>query len=523
MNKIRDERCGIVSRFVSEQHSYAFFESIGSFFVSIFIVFSCLIRFFSSNIYYIDDMTRTVSGSGWDIVGRPLSSLTMQVLSGGRFVQDLSPLTQVLGVIFVTLAAYLLSLSFLKGGEINLLRILFILVIALNPYMLEIYAYKYDSLPYPMGVFFAALAYLVLFDHFLVSCVRQGLSDAITLAVSALLLCVATLFYQPAITVFLAAGSFRLCVLGITESLSIKHLKLTASFLLTVFASLATAKFAKDILLNQGDWAVGQSQFTLSQAHINLYSNTLKAWGFFVNDWFATLNSLSLFVTLILCNVVLMVLTYTYKTTKGRGLSGRQFGQYLFSALCFMAGSSLGLFGLSALLDNPHTKPRTFLSLGVTLAILLILPYSLGLCRNQYSRRLLVMIGSIGAFSVITFAVIWGNAMAAQNVYQNAIIWQLAQDIYSFEKDEAKVEFENSVGFSPLISKTTLEQYPLLKRLLARHPSRNWDHGYIGMRVKTGLSLTSTEGCSRDNLPMLVDRLSYSIRDCDSRLLVSFK
>lgn len=469
-------------------------------------------------------MTRTVSGSGWDIVGRPLSSLTMQLLSGGRFLQDLSPVTQALGAIIITLAAYILSLSFFKEGSIKLLRILFILIIALNPYMLEMYSYRYDSLPYAIGFFLAALAHLTLFDFVFSPQSNEKLPAVLSLAcAAALCLCVGTLFYQPILTVFLVAGAFKLFILAISEPLSVKLKKLSIAFLSTIGSSLLTAKIFNDLLINSGDWAAGQGQFTLSKIVTNLYMNTLKAWKIFQADWATPQNIFFLFAVMTLLNILVMVVAYIYITVKTNGISRSQLGQYLFSTLWLVTGCCLGLYGLTAILDKPHMKPRTFIALGVTLAIPLLLPYTLGLAKNLYIKKYLTIVGFTGALSVVIFALIWGNAIAAQNLYQNAVIWQLAQDIYSSEKVEAKVAFENTIGFSPLISKTTLEKYPLLQRLLGRHPSSKWAFGYIGLRSKTGLSLTAADNCSRGDKSLLVDRISYTIRDCNSELLVSFK
>lgn len=509
------------TRFLSLHEAYGTLkESIWCLCLSVVIVQVCLMRLYFSNIYFLDDIPRAFSGGGWNIACRPLSTFIMQVLSGGSFIQDLSPVTQIAGSFLVILSAYLLSLSFLRKEISKYFRIIFIIIIALNPYMLEIYSFRYDSLPYSMGFFFAVSAYFILFE--LAGYIKNRLSSILNFIIAAISLCVGALFYQPVISLFIVAGSFKLFILGISDQLSAKHGKVTILFLSCIVLSLIVAKYFQILLIADSTWFKDQTQFTPIHLFSNLYFNTLKAWNVFMSDWFSKPNIFSLFLTICLINTVLIALSFMYTTVKkNRGLSKGLFARYLYLFFWFLAGCSLGLYGLIAILDNAHMRPRTFISAGAALAILLYLPYSFGLRTSIYRTFSLTVISSLGLLSVLTFALIWGNAIAAQSIYQNAVEYQLSQDIYSLRKDQGKISFMNGVGLSPAISKNLLKRYPLIERLIASTGKGYWQFKRI--RLAIGLPIVAADACQHELQPLLIDRLDYSIRDCDSRLTITFK
>lgn len=97
-----------------------------------------MVRFLSSNIYYIDDMLRAEWGYGWNTSGRPFATWLYQLLFLSRFIIDFSPLSQVIALASIAFSAYLLSIRLLSEGRGVLLRTAFIVLIALNPYLLQI-------------------------------------------------------------------------------------------------------------------------------------------------------------------------------------------------------------------------------------------------------------------------------------------------------------------------------------------------------------------------------------------------
>ncbi|WP_171998413.1 glucosyltransferase domain-containing protein [Cronobacter sp. JZ38] len=159
--------------------------------ISLIVALLYVYPFATADIYYADDIVRTLSGGfGWTELGRPLSNLIFYIIgfSSGRIV-DISPLPQIASVILLTMSAWYYSSS--VYGKVSLAGVVFSSPLLLNPFFLQNLAYKYDSITMAAGVFLTTMAF-VIHNYNIRSHVLSG-----ALLVASLCL------YQPVVNVFI--------------------------------------------------------------------------------------------------------------------------------------------------------------------------------------------------------------------------------------------------------------------------------------------------------------------------------
>ncbi|HFS5791007.1 TPA: glucosyltransferase domain-containing protein [Citrobacter werkmanii] len=97
-----------------------------------------------TNSYYIDDMTKSLTGMGWDHDGRLLATKLMQYISPGPDVVDVYPFGQMLASFLISLSAYIV-LSSLTGRNDKTIFLASALFLG-SPFLLENLSYRFDAL-----------------------------------------------------------------------------------------------------------------------------------------------------------------------------------------------------------------------------------------------------------------------------------------------------------------------------------------------------------------------------------------
>lgn len=123
------------------------------------IAISAIVR---ADFLYLDDLGRTLYGyRGWENFSRFSSNILSGILNGGRLLSDISPLTQLLAAVIMGLAASILAYTFSDGGETKPGALFAVIPLALNPYFLECFSYKFDSPFMAVSVLASVLPFLV--------------------------------------------------------------------------------------------------------------------------------------------------------------------------------------------------------------------------------------------------------------------------------------------------------------------------------------------------------------------------
>lgn len=172
-------------------------KNINIFMASMVGVF--IIPFIISNIFYVDDIYRSISGKGgWTGLGRPLAdAVFFPFRPEFGMTVDIAPLTQIIAAICLFFSWRLCSNNLLIKND--LARILATLPVAASPFFVQNLAYRFDSMSMSIAVLMVCLSY-----NFITKFNKTGLAVAIIFAVSSLCL------YQSAINILIGLSAVHL-------------------------------------------------------------------------------------------------------------------------------------------------------------------------------------------------------------------------------------------------------------------------------------------------------------------------
>jgi hypothetical protein len=101
-----------------------------------------------ANFYYIDDMGRAIAGyRQFNFFGRYIPYVLSTVLHADSYLTDVSPLPQLLAVVFLAIAAVIVLYVVTGRKEFTAIEYMATIPLCLSPYFLECLSYKYDA-PY---------------------------------------------------------------------------------------------------------------------------------------------------------------------------------------------------------------------------------------------------------------------------------------------------------------------------------------------------------------------------------------
>ncbi|WP_197018224.1 glucosyltransferase domain-containing protein [Treponema sp. C6A8] len=118
-----------------------------------------------ANYDFFDDMKRIISGhKSWVGASRYVSEICSVFLHTNFYLNDISPLSQIIALAICALTAYILC-YILTGGKITYLTLAASSLFALCPYYIENMSFKFDSPYMAMAVLFAVLPFLFKENH----------------------------------------------------------------------------------------------------------------------------------------------------------------------------------------------------------------------------------------------------------------------------------------------------------------------------------------------------------------------
>jgi len=154
-----------------------------------------------AGVSFVDDNGRAVDGYAWTRdFGRVTATLVSYVFQASKVLMDISPLSQIVALLIVSLASVLLIRVFLQKKDIGWKGILSATFVGSTPFILHCWLYKFDALTMAVGVLFAVLP--LLFWDKITS--KNGSKDNLkTFAIVTTLLTLCWTSYQSATGVFL--------------------------------------------------------------------------------------------------------------------------------------------------------------------------------------------------------------------------------------------------------------------------------------------------------------------------------
>lgn len=139
-----------------------FFKHLLILFLIIFVSYFAIIR---ADYDFFDDMKRIISGhKSWVGASRYVSEALSVFLHTNFYLNDISPLSQIIAMLVLAFSAYVLAYS-ASDGKITILILIASVLFAICPFYIENISFKFDSPYMALAIFFAILPFLFKNDE----------------------------------------------------------------------------------------------------------------------------------------------------------------------------------------------------------------------------------------------------------------------------------------------------------------------------------------------------------------------
>lgn len=408
-----------------------------------------------ANRYYNDDLVRTLLGNyGWNNNGRHLANLLMRVLQfGAARAVDIAPLPQFGAVVVLAWIGLLAARRFRICSP--LLAVLLVFPLGAQPFFLENLSYRYDALGMALSMLFALLPVLSFVQD------RRGWW------LGALSLLASLSFYQPAFNVFLIFCLVELAVLQ-TEQTSPSDLARTLLFR-ALQASVVLAVYKIGITPSLKDWTLEHSESIHGMGQLSLpWQHALEFLQFTVQG-FPQRWSLLFAPFAVVAALVPMMSAVKYAIADRHRRPGWQTTILLLAAVLGPPLALICAAGPMLLLVQPVFVPRVMLGIGALLSGALIVVYA---AARQWPVALRWQCGNAGvwALGMVVCASTYGNALSAQQHYEDRIASELADDMTSLRgvAQDSYYLLDGSAGFAVETARV-VAQFPLMDDLVSRY------------------------------------------------------
>lgn len=503
---------------------------VGVVFLGSLLALSALLR---ANVYYIDDIGRSFRGYGWSESGRPLASWLMGVLSGESFLLDLSPLSQIMAVFFMSASAYILVRR-IWGVTNDLVTLFACFLITLNPYLLQVYSYRYDSLPYSLGVLCAVMALLTIRDP------ADGWIPASKPLISGALLILCSLcLYQPTTGFFFVGGAELLLTTdGAAPDAFKPSVSILTSLALITAIALAIYKPLAMLFVARTGYIGEHSATSLSKIYSNIIANTTAYFDLIARHWFTHGYKFGILFGLIAFAAGARLVSEWFSFSGPSETPTNHRDPRRLPVLAIKTGALAflvvgGTLSLQLILDKPVLLPRTFIAFGAVLAALSVYGLSPAWKKGGQEVRTTPVTAIAAALPIFWLAALclaYGNGAAMQERHNAGIVSQMAQDVFvqTGSKKVPLVRFIGSPARAPQITEKLLPAYPLLDAIIMSYPRDDWYWGYeyvrmFGLRVDADKSIARCPLETLSGAPTVVERRFYEMKAAGDCILIRFK
>lgn len=350
-----------------------------------------------AGIHYRDDLDRSITGYyGWRGLGRPFADILTRFFSAsGHYNLDLFPYTMIASCIFLGASSLALSKHLIKSYVPNANMLAALLIF--NPFILQNIAYRYDSLGMSIAFFLAVMAYTY-----------KNRNLTIEIAVKLIAGVTSLTLYQPCANIFIGLLAVDVIIIAIKG-----HTKTKESVLFLFKKAILFVLFYFIYMLFFSPKHNTRSDLIhLDERGIEHLTGTLVSLKALVSSYFHHPVYIY-FATPILISFVFMLITY--RTHPRNIVSFVLYG--VLSFLIFI----ISLMGPTVLLQDAPVLPRTLVSFSVILVITAI--------PVMYFSPRLKYIALLPVIASLAFSAQLGNAMKAQQEYEDFVFNMIAQDI----------------------------------------------------------------------------------------------
>lgn len=469
-----------------------------------FIIF-CLIygisflAIFRANFYYIDDLGRAYSGyQDWGYFSRHVSNFLSSIFHTSSYLTDISPLTQIIAILFLALASCIVIDLFSNNKKVTFWKIMAVLPVGLSPYFLESISYKYDS-PY------MALSILSVIIPFMF--LKRSLKlFSLASFIGALVMCMT---YQAASGIFLVL-ILMTALMWWNDNVPMK--KIVKFTIVSLISYLLGIIIFKLFIMAPADSYANNSILPLSDIILGSLSNLKSFYNNLIHDFRKIWLILIAFIT------VSYIYLVTIRSKKNKILS------FVISTL-IVTLSYLAIFGFYIFLETPLLAPRAMSAVGVLIAILAIQ------CCNLDRTIITKLACACLSFCFISFSFTYGNALYEQKHYTDFRVQTLISDLNSLDitndQEKKNLKIIGSIGNAPVIRQMP-DDYKLVDKLVPDIlVGSGWYWGsYYFMHyfnLQNAFDYNDSIDMEKMNLPVLKDNIYHTIRGNDKYILIELK
>lgn len=473
------------------------FSSKASFAILLALYTLSIFSLIRENVSYIDDIERTfVGASNWTNFSRYSTEYLSHVVhANSHFLADISPISQIIAVIELSLASLYLLKGITGKREFSIFQLTASLPLGINPFFLSCLSFKYDS-PYMALSVLSAVTPLLF--------IRHHVMFFISILISVLIICTS---YQ------VSLGILPMTVIFTLLSLYIKGESLKSIFktgLLFVFPFISGLIIFKFLIMHTND---SYEYVSTNIAPLNLlpdvfvenmknyYENIVTAF------WISLRNKI---VLVFLCFPILAVINCLNNRLVALVLS--------FTALVF---GLLLTYGFYAILERPLFLPRALYGIGALLACIITFCVSL---KDLYITKICSV---CIACSFIVFASAYGNALVAQRDWEKFRMEEVIHDLSSIENKGQNFKYRviGSSGLAPN-TKFLRNNFPFLNRLIpVTYCDSNYFFGTKGFEYLYGLKNMTLDNSITDTgkAQLIKETMYHQIKVFDDKVLITLK
>lgn len=472
----------------------------------IFISISYALPLILANTYYVDDLNRTVAGYAWDHDGRYISSAIMHLLSfQSDVVFSLYPFSMMIGAVILSLSGLIFTYSlgvrnkkFLFAGS---------LLLTTCPFLLEILAYRFDSIPISLSVLFITLPFL-FFDnrkHFFIASI---------------------------VGIFLSLGLYQttalsyciiICVFLIKDVWNERYKKGLFTILWSAIAFLS-AFFIYKIVLDFLDLELLQDRrgdFIFKDAHL---FQLLKDRFHGMNDLVKLLFKSSYkFVFLLLLFVNLISLA-VYFRTNAKKMVNKQLPLKMVLVVLILFFIAVFTAGINMFVYEPRWVPRAMIGWGFA-TYLFFFPLLL----NTKYRNLLLSFALIPfVFYSFVLSSQLGVYLKNQDDFSDYIINLVSPKLLEHDRIKVIIKGTNKTAHRNIT--VNYNTMPIIYKLAPIYENNDWGWGIIRLNKFDNISSVYIGGEERNEIlkniaayPIADRNIYYTLRIKDDIAIIDFE
>ncbi|WP_421595364.1 glucosyltransferase domain-containing protein [Rahnella sp. PD4] len=420
-----------------------------------------------ANIYYIDDNGRAALGyTNWGPDGRPLADIMIKALFLSAHISDIFPLPLILGVLIISASLTQFARHFLPDRPLSTI-LLVTLTFFCNPYLAEIFSYRFDvlTLSAALGL---SLLYCCWTDHGK-TWIRFVTGTAIIVAIYCLYQTVINILVIMVIAAFFRQMERQLSPGLILITLCRRFGELMAGTIIYLKLILPST-FSGKSEVNHPVLATDNLLTTII--------NNLHSYSQFINDTLVKHQGGMRFLMLILAVAVIAGLTITVRYL-------RQHHGAVTLLLCFAAvvAPFIAVFmipGSLLLLQNALLTPRSLVGLS---GFMLLSAWLLTMALPKRLKPLTWLL-MIPVIQSLVFFYAYGNALREQAKFNDNLVQRIKSDTHELDYNSVYFIYSGTPPHSP-VYENSLSNYPVLAVLVPDYFS-NW-YWPVGNMTMNGL------------------------------------